>query len=102
MKIVAVTACQEGLAYTYIAAEALKKAAYSLGVDLIIESLDILGKKITLTDHEIKSADGIIVAADYEIDLARFAEKQVILTTTAEAIANAKGIFLEIMNPIIN
>lgn len=93
MRVVAVTACTEGIAYTYIAAEALRKAAYDKGVDLIIEKHVALGIEGTLTKDEIASCDGVIIAADEPLDLTRFKGKKIVEATTADAIKDAYLLF---------
>lgn len=96
MKVIAITACPLGIAHTYIAAEALRKAAYAKGIDLIIEKHAALGIEGTLTQEEIKTADAIIIAADMHVDLKRFEGKQIINATTAQAITDAERLFDQI------
>ncbi|CCV64184.1 PTS system fructose specific IIBC component, putative fragment [Alteracholeplasma palmae J233] len=96
MKVIAITACPMGIAHTYIAAEALRKAAYAKGIDLIIEKHAALGIEGTLTEEEIKDADAIIIAADMHVDLTRFKDKKIVTGTTADAISNADALFEKI------
>lgn len=62
--IVAVTACPNGIAHTYMAEENLKKQADKMGVDIKVETNGSEGIKHRLTADEIKRAKGVIVAAD--------------------------------------
>lgn len=96
MNVIAITACPMGIAHTYIAAEALRKVAYSKGIDLIVEKHAALGVEGTLTEEEIKRADAIIIAADMHVDLERFAGKKIITATTAEAISNPESLFKQL------
>ena len=63
-RILAVTACPTGIAHTYMAAEALERAAEKLGYSIKVETNGSGGAKNVLTKEEIEAADGIIIAAD--------------------------------------
>lgn len=67
MKIVGVTSCSTGIAHTYMAAEALKKAAKSLGCEVKVETQGSVGTEDKLTEDDIKNADIIIIASDVPI-----------------------------------
>jgi PTS system fructose-specific IIC component len=84
--IVAITACPTGIAHTYMAAEALEKAAKARGIILKAETQGSAGAKNILTADEIANAKGVIIAADKKVDLARFAGKQVLQTTVSAGI----------------
>lgn len=88
--IVAVTACPTGIAHTYMAAEALKKTAESLGYHLTAETQGSEGVKTPLSDSAIANADLVILAADVRIDTSRFAQKPIYTTSTSEAIRNTR------------
>lgn len=75
-KILAVTACPTGIAHTYMAAEALQKAGQEMGVPIKVETNGSGGAKNILTAEEIKNADGIIIAADKEVETSRFDGKK--------------------------
>lgn len=75
--VLAVTACPTGIAHTYMAAEALNKKAKEMGVTIKVETNGSTGVKNQLTDDEIKNAKGIIIAADKNVDTARFNGKHV-------------------------
>lgn len=85
-KVLAVTACPTGIAHTYMAAEALEKAGEKLGISIKVETNGSGGAKNTLTDEEIANCDGIIVAADKAVEMARFDGKRVIITKVSDGI----------------
>ena len=68
MKILAVTACPTGIAHTYMAAEALQKAADKLGLKIKVETQGAMGLETVLTAREIASADLVLIASDIEIE----------------------------------
>lgn len=86
MKILAVTACPVGIAHTYMAAENLQKAGDKLGIDMKVETQGSTGVENALTDREIEEADGIIIAADKNVDKERFAGKKIIVTGVQDGI----------------
>lgn len=85
-KVLAVTACPTGIAHTYMAAEALEKAGKKLGISIKVETNGSGGAKNILTDEEIAACDGIIVAADKSVEMARFDGKKVIRTKVSDGI----------------
>ncbi|HEY5742707.1 MAG TPA: PTS fructose-like transporter subunit IIB [Terrimicrobiaceae bacterium] len=91
-KIIAVTSCPTGIAHTIMAAEALKKVASSLGHKIKVETQGSAGRKGTLTDEDIQSADVVILATDIRIEPARFAGKPILETSTSEAIRNTRSV----------
>ncbi len=76
-RILAVTACPNGIAHTYMAAEALAKAGDKLDLPTKVETNGSDGAKNVLTRAEIAACDGIIVAADKNVETARFDGKPV-------------------------
>ena len=84
--IVGVTSCPTGIAHTFMAAEALKKAAEELGHEVKIETQGSVGAKNVITAEEIARADAVIIAADAFVDKSRFAGKPLYETTTKEAL----------------
>ncbi|MCD9875441.1 fructose-specific PTS transporter subunit EIIC [Streptomyces sp. NR30] len=86
MKLLAVTACPTGIAHTYMAAERLAQAAESRGIDMKVETQGSIGAENVLQDNDVRTADGIIVAADKDVDLSRFAGKRVLKVGVAEGI----------------
>jgi PTS system, fructose-specific, IIB component/PTS system, fructose subfamily, IIA component/PTS system, fructose subfamily, IIC component len=84
--VLAVTACPTGIAHTYMAADSLKNKAKEMGVDIKVETNGSTGVKNRLTDEEIAKASGIIVAADKQVEMARFEGKKVIQVPVVQAI----------------
>ena len=85
-RILAVTACPTGIAHTYMAAEALEKKGKELGISVKVETQGSGGAKNILTRKEIDTCDGIIIAADKEVDLARFDGKPVLRVPVSDGI----------------
>ena len=88
--ILAVTGCPTGIAHTYMAAEALEKKAKELGYRIKVETRGSGGAKNVLTKAEIAEADCIIVAADTQVPMDRFAGKLVIQCKVADGISKAE------------
>lgn len=84
--ILAVTACPTGIAHTYMAAEALEKKAREMGYSLKAETNGSGGAKNVLTPEEIEAADGIIIAADKNVEMVRFDGKKVCKTNVSAGI----------------
>lgn len=74
--VVAITACPTGIAHTFMAAEALEKKAAEMGLKIKVETQGQGGAKNVLTSADIAGARGVIIAADKNVDLARFDGKQ--------------------------
>lgn len=85
-RVLAVTACPTGIAHTYMAAEALEKAGKKLGITIKVETNGSGGAKNILTKEEIENCDGIIVAADKNVEMSRFDGKKVISTQVSDGI----------------
>ena len=90
--IVAVTACPTGIAHTYMAADALKKKAKELGVEIKVETNGSTGIKNLLTQSEIAGAAGVIIAADKAVEMDRFDGKSMISVPVKEGIKNPQGL----------
>lgn len=97
-RVLAVTACPTGIAHTYMAAEALEKAGEKLGCPLKVETNGSGGGKNILTKKEIEECDGIIVAADKNVNMARFDGKSVIKTTVSNGIHKPEELIHKIIN----
>ncbi|MEV8018168.1 fructose-specific PTS transporter subunit EIIC [Streptomyces sp. NPDC086554] len=82
------TACPTGIAHTYMAAEKLSQAAESLGIDMKVETQGSIGAENVLTDNDVREADGIIIAADKDVDRGRFVGKRVLSVGVSEGISN--------------
>ena len=89
-RILAVTACPTGIAHTYMAAENLENAGRKLGIPLKAETDGSGGAQNVLTRDEIAAADAIIIAADKNVEMARFDGKPVIMVPVAEGIHKAE------------
>ena len=87
-EVLAVTACPTGIAHTYMASDALIKKALAMGINIKVETNGSTGVKNELTDEEIKNAKGIIVAADKNVEMDRFAGKHVEIVPVKEGIKN--------------
>lgn len=85
-RVLAVTACPTGIAHTYMAAEALEKAGKKLGISIKVETNGSGGAKNVLTQEDIDGCDGIIVAADKTVEMARFNGKKVLKTKVSDGI----------------
>lgn len=97
-EVLAVTACPTGIAHTYMAADALIKKAREMGVNIKVETNGSTGVKNQLTSEEIKNAKGIIVAADKNVEMERFAGKNVEIVPVKEGIKNPEGLIKNALN----
>ncbi len=98
MKILAITSCPNGIAHTYMAQEKLEQAAEEMGVNIKVETQGGVGAENVLTAKEIKEADGIIIAADRQVDLSRFDEKLIINESVREGIHKPKELIQRIID----
>lgn len=96
--VLGVTACPTGIAHTYMAADSLRKKAKELGIKIKVETNGSTGVKNKLTDEEIKSAKGIIVAADKNVEMTRFNGKHVVIVPVKEGIKNPEKLIKEATN----
>jgi len=85
-KLVAITACPTGVAHTFMAAEALQQAAIRKGYDLQVETRGSVGARNVLEAEAIAAADVVLLAADIEVDMARFAGRRVFRCGTGVAL----------------
>lgn len=85
-KLVAITACPTGVAHTFMAAEALQQAAIRKGYDLQVETRGSVGARNVLEADAIAAADVVLLAADIEVDVTRFAGKRVFRCGTGVAL----------------
>lgn len=98
MKILAITSCPNGIAHTYMAQEKLEQAAKDMGVDIKVETQGGVGAENVLTSKEIKEADGIIIAADRQVDLSRFNGKLLINESVREGIHRPKELIQRVID----
>ncbi|WP_328933734.1 MULTISPECIES: fructose-specific PTS transporter subunit EIIC [unclassified Streptomyces] len=96
LKLLAVTACPTGIAHTYMAAEKLAQAAASRGIDMKVETQGSIGAENVLDDNDVSTADGVIVAADKDVDLSRFAGKRVLMVGVAEGIRHPERLIEQV------
>ena len=97
-RILAVTACPTGIAHTYMAATNLEKAGAAMGLPTKVETNGSGGAKNILTADEIAKCDGIVIAADKNVEMDRFDGKPVVITRVADGIHKPE----ELINKIIN
>ena len=97
-KILAVTACPTGIAHTFMAAESLEQHAKRRGIPIKVETNGSGGAKNILTAAEIAEAACIIVAADKNVEMARFDGKPVIQTKVANGINKADALLDEALS----
>jgi len=90
--VLAVTACPTGIAHTYMAADSLKAKAAELGVAIKVETNGSTGIKNGLTKEDIERATAIIVAADKQVEMNRFAGKHVIQVPVADGIRKTENL----------
>jgi len=87
--VIGITSCPTGVAHTYMAQEALEKGARVLGHEVKIETQGSVGADNVLTAEDIARADVVIIAADTNVDPARFVGKRLYRTGTKAAINDA-------------
>ena len=95
MKIVAVTACPTGIAHTYMAADALSKAAPKYHVQIKVEAQGAMGIENQLTSYDIAHADKVLIVSDIEIEQAsRFQGAKVIKLSIEDVLLNVDKVCL--------
>ena len=94
-RIVAITACPTGIAHTFMAAEALKKAATRQGYTIKVETQGSVGARNTLSAEEIAAADVVIIGADTHVDTSRFVGKRVHETSVGRALKETDKVLQE-------
>ena len=97
-KIIAVTGCPTGIAHTFMAEEALKKAANEMGVEIKVETNGAIGVENELTEDDIKEADGVIIASDKDARVDRFIGKAIIETSVQDGIRKPKELIQAILD----
>ncbi|MCM3492975.1 fructose-specific PTS transporter subunit EIIC [Paenibacillus lactis] len=88
--VVAVTACPTGIAHTFMAEDALKKKAQEMGVEIRVETNGSEGAQNVLTEEEIRRAAGVIIAADKQVEMARFNGKPVLQRPVSDGIRKSE------------
>ncbi|MEE1239560.1 MAG: fructose-specific PTS transporter subunit EIIC [Acutalibacteraceae bacterium] len=97
-RILAVTACPTGIAHTYMAAQALEKAGEKMGYALKAETNGSGGAKNVLTKKEIAECDGIIIAADKNVEMARFDGKPVLKVSVSSGINKPEELIKKVID----
>lgn len=98
MKILAITSCPNGIAHTYMAQEKLEQAGKEMGIHIKVETQGGVGAENVLTSKEIREADGIIIAADRQVDLSRFDGKLLINESVREGIHKPQELIQRIID----
>lgn len=96
--IVAVSACPNGIAHTYMAEEALKKQAKAMDVDIKVETNGSEGVKHRLTAADIDRAQGVIITADKKVAMDRFAGKHLINHPVIDGIKKPEALIQATLN----
>jgi PTS system fructose-specific IIC component len=91
-KVVGVTSCPTGIAHTFMAAEGIEQGAKALGHSVHVETQGSVGSQNTLAAEDIAAADVVIIAADTNVDLSRFAGKPLYMSPTKDAIGDGKAL----------
>lgn len=97
--LVGATGCATGVAHTFMAEEALEKAAEKLGYTIKIETHGQTGVEHNLTDEEIREARGVIIASDIDVDADRFAGKRVVIVPVARGIKEPEKLIQTALDP---
>ena len=97
-EVLAITACPTGIAHTYMAAENLEKKAAEMGIKLKAETQGSAGAKNILTADEIAHCKGIVIAADKNVDLARFDGKPVYSSNVSAGINDPEKLINIVLN----
>ncbi|ENM5914307.1 PTS transporter subunit EIIC [Vibrio mimicus] len=97
-KIIAVTACPTGIAHTFMAEAALKKAAKKLGVEIKVETNGASGVKNEITQEDLADADGVIIAADKDVSPDRFNGHPVLEVPVKDGIKKAEELIHKVLN----
>lgn len=93
MKIVGITSCSTGIAYTYMAAENLEIAAKKRDIEIMVETQGSIGAENVFIAQEIAEADAVIIAASTSVNKDRFNGKRLLEVDVAEAIDHPDDLF---------
>ena len=96
--IIAATGCPTGIAHTYMAQEALEAAAKKRGISIKVETHGQEGIRNALTEAEIDAADGVIIAADKDVNADRFIGKPLINVSVSKGIKEPDQLIDEILS----
>lgn len=81
-----------------MAEESLKKQAAAMGVRIKVETNGASGVGNKLNAQDIAAADGVIIAADKKVDMARFADKPLINVPVAEGIRHPEKLITQALD----
>lgn len=95
--IVAVTACPTGIAHTFMAKDALIKAAKELGVEIKVETNGTDGRKNSITKEDLDKAKGVILAINKSVNEERFNGYNMVKVGAKEAISRAKELITDVL-----
>ena len=98
-RVLAVTGCPTGIAHTYMAEQALKDKAKEMGISIKVETNGSGGIKNKLTKEEIEHAEGIVVAADVNVEMNRFDGKRVVQAKVAKGIHEPEKLINKALDP---
>ena len=99
MKFLGVTACPSGVAHTYMAAEALQKAAEKKGIEMKVETQGSIGAANVISEADVQSADAVILTTDMPIlHEERFKGKPIVRVSTTDCIKRADAILVKIID----
>lgn len=87
LDIIAATGCPTGIAHTFMAKEALEKAAAERGLTIKVETHGQVGVENELTKGEIAGAKAVVVAADKDVQAERFAGKPMVSVGVSKALS---------------
>jgi PTS system fructose-specific IIB component len=94
MKCIVVTGCAVGIAHTYMAAEAMEKAAKKMGLEVYVETQGNVGIEDEVSPDQIEEADLVIIASDVGIEKPeRFDGKITYYGIPADAIKHPKEMY---------
>ena len=97
MKILGVTSCPSGVAHTYMAAEALKKAALAKGHEVKVETQGSIGIENVITMDDVKEADVVVLTKDVSLaDLERFDGKPTVKVAISDVVKKSNKIIEKI------
>ena len=85
--IIAATGCPTGIAHTFMAKEALEKAAAERGLTIKVETHGQVGVENELTKGEIAGAKAVVVAAEKDVQAERFAGKPMVSVGVSKALS---------------
>lgn len=97
MYIIAITSCATGIAHSYMAAEAIKKACKQNGHKCKVEIQGALGIEDQLSSKDIEAADLLVFANDVEVSKAErfiaFPEEKIMWVKPCDVIKKPEILF---------